>query len=176
MPDRDTAIAKLISNSLTLGVGAEIGIWGGKVSRHLLTTYPELTMTCVDPFKVYPSEIYSANTCTYKKQEKFDRLYSTLVKEFDEKFPSRARWIRKPSIEAAEEVEDGTLDFVFIDGNHAYEYVKADILVWRPKLRPGGILCGHDINYRQIKRAVRKTIGREKRTGVNCWFKYIPRP
>lgn len=39
---------------------------------------------------------------------------------------------------------DGILDLVFIDGDHRYEFIKKDISSWLPKLRDGGILCGHD--------------------------------
>ncbi len=34
--------------------------------------------------------------------------------------------------------------FVYIDGNHDYEYAKADIADWWPHVVPGGILAGHD--------------------------------
>lgn len=40
--------------------------------------------------------------------------------------------------------EDNSLDFVYIDGNHAYDWVKQDIQLWWPKLKKNGLLMGHD--------------------------------
>lgn len=48
------------------------------------------------------------------------------------------------SVSAAGGFEDGTVDFVWIDANHEYEAVKADIEVWLPKVRAGGVIAGHD--------------------------------
>lgn len=48
------------------------------------------------------------------------------------------------SADAAAKFKDNSIDFVFIDANHEYEHVKNDILAWYPKIKPGGILAGHD--------------------------------
>ena len=53
-----------------------------------------------------------------------------------------------PSRDAARVLADGVADLVFIDGDHAYSGVKEDIEIWRPKVRKGGILCGHDCEGR----------------------------
>ena len=47
------------------------------------------------------------------------------------------------------EFEDGSFDFVFIDGNHEYSHVLEDITEWTKKVKPGGIVCGHD--YKEDK-------------------------
>lgn len=52
------------------------------------------------------------------------------------------------SQEAAELVVDNFFDLVFIDGDHSYLQTRNDIEIWRPKVRNGGILCGHDCECR----------------------------
>lgn len=46
----------------------------------------------------------------------------------------------------AEIIADNTVDYVYIGGDHRYSAVKKDIAVWLPKVRPGGVLCGHAFN------------------------------
>ena len=48
------------------------------------------------------------------------------------------------SVEASRDFPDGHFDLVYIDGNHSYAAVVEDIKAWRPKVKPGGILAGHD--------------------------------
>jgi predicted O-methyltransferase YrrM len=45
---------------------------------------------------------------------------------------------------AAEQFADNSVDFVFIDADHTYESVKKDIVSWLPKVKPSGIISGHD--------------------------------
>jgi predicted O-methyltransferase YrrM len=79
------------------------------------------------------------------------------------------------SLEASKLFENGSLDFVFIDGDHSYQGCSTDIDCWFPKLKSGGLLSGHD--YRDdkdygVKRAVHEFLGdRELRLGLNfTWF------
>lgn len=75
----------------------------------------------------------------------------------------------KPSVEAAAEVPDGSLAFVFIDAAHDYESVTADIAAWLPKVRPGGLLAGHDFDEMGVMQAVRNSLGNVETIG-RCWM------
>jgi hypothetical protein len=59
------------------------------------------------------------------------------------------RLIVADSVEAAALFAPASLDFVFIDGDHAKDAVTADIFAWLPKLKPGGLLAGHDYRMTQ---------------------------
>jgi len=56
--------------------------------------------------------------------------------------------------DAAQQIQDGDLDFVFIDGDHSEAGVRQDITNWRPKIRSGGFLTGHDISWPTVRKAV----------------------
>ena len=55
--------------------------------------------------------------------------------------------VRKHSVETAKDFDDGHFDFVYIDDDHTYKAVKEGIEAWWPKVRPGGVMAGH--NYCQ---------------------------
>jgi hypothetical protein len=62
--------------------------------------------------------------------------------------------LRGDSAKMAEAIEDASLDFVYIDADHTYEAVKADIAAWWPKVRVGGTLGGHDYVKRTLPNGV----------------------
>ena len=72
-------------------------------------------------------------------QQAFETTQARLAR-----FGDRVEYIRKPSLEGARDVADGSLDFVYIDGLHDFDSVMGDILAWAPKVRPGGMISGHD--------------------------------
>jgi len=62
---------------------------------------------------------------------------------------------RRPSVEAARGFADRSLDFVFIDACHTYAAVRDDLAAWWPKVKPGGLIAGHDYtNWPGVKVAV----------------------
>lgn len=125
---------------------AEIGVWQALTSRWLLTCLPGIHLTMVDPFKAGdPEESWYKRGDRFAKKPQSDHdVHLQLALALQEQFSPRVSIIRKPSVEAAQEIADGSLDLAFIDGAHDYNNVKADIAAWFPKIRPGGFLSGHD--------------------------------
>jgi hypothetical protein len=63
------------------------------------------------------------------------------------------------SVKAAQCLPDNSLDFVFIDADHSYEGCSADIAAWAPKVKPGGLVGGHDYdNPRLVGNGVKKAV------------------
>ncbi len=84
--------------------------------------------------------------------------------------PARVWYDRIDSLQASARHADGSLDFVFLDGCHTFEAVQADIKAWRPKVKTGGMLAGHDYNtYDTVRRAVHQAFPNPGTEG-NCWF------
>jgi hypothetical protein len=85
------------------------------------------------------------------------------------------RVIEGDSAGSAEYFDDGSVDFCFIDAAHDYESVVRDIAAWLPKMRPGGIMAGHDYPFVDVYKAVLETFCL---TGysvlASCWYKNMP--
>ena len=78
------------------------------------------------------------------------------------------------SHEAADNFEDGEVDCLFIDAGHSYEAVKKDIEAWLPKMKPNGIIAGHDYNaWAGVKKAVDEKFGNPHKIENDCWFMYL---
>lgn len=127
-------LAKLFG-SLNFKLGAEIGVEKGKYSQVLLKAAPGLFLKLVDPLGRFPG--YREHVT----QEELDGFLEEVRKRTE---GYQTEFIRKTSMEALSLVEDGSLDFVYIDARHEYEYVKEDIRGWYEKVRVGGIVSGHD--------------------------------
>ncbi len=82
------------------------------------------------------------------------------------------RPLRETSLRAAGHFEEASLNFVFIDADHSYESVNADIEAWLPKVKPGGILAGHDYGvplWPGVKQAVDERFPGVERLG-SSWM------
>lgn len=132
-------LAKLFAE-LGFGMGAEIGTDQGIFAKYLFDTIPNLHLICVDPWK---AEAYEPGQQpeSGENQEFFDRRYEETKQRLI--FKNASIW-RETSMEAVKDVIAESLDFVYIDGNHDFLNTTQDIHHWFKKVKPGGILAGHD--------------------------------
>jgi len=131
-------------------VGVEIGTYEGFNAYCMLMNLSIKKLFLVDPYLHY--DVYAEDS--YKRNQRyFNKIYDNaknLLKDYKDKI----EFIRLYSHEATSEIPD-ELDFVYIDGNHDYEFVKKDIELYYPKIKVGGIIGGHDFdgNYIGVIRA-----------------------
>jgi hypothetical protein len=102
-------------------------------------------------------------------QEKLDGFYAEAHARLAE-FGSRANIIRAASVETAAGFKDHSIDVVYIDGNHTLPYVIADVHAWAPKVRPGGMVCGHDYGRRSVGHVKEAVMTWTARYGIAPWF------
>lgn len=126
------------------GTYVEIGsCWGG-FAELLLEKTPCTKLYCVDPYKVFPDHIYfdALNKTT---QEQLNQKFSMVSQRLqNNKMRKPVEMVRLTSYEAAKLIPDD-LSFVYIDGNHHHREVLKDLVMWWPKLKVGGYICGDDV-------------------------------
>ncbi len=93
--------------------------------------------------------------------------FSPIEKEFQERmryYPTVST-LKMDSLSAATAFPDGHFDLVYIDAGHSHDEVVADIRAWKPKVRPGGVIAGHDHHpsLPGVVSAVNQELGRPER-------------
>jgi len=144
--------------------GVELGVWHGKTMARVLGKAPLLHMIGVDAWAALPDGMAGYANWDHDSHEKQAR-------ENTAEFSDRVSFLKMTTDEAAKIIEDGTLDFVFIDADHRFLPVLNDIKNWLPKIKKGGVLMGHDIDWPEVKKAVEMTFRSKYKTGPdNIWF------
>lgn len=113
-------------------VGAEIGTRHGHSAKLWCETVPGLKLTCIDPYSIYRPR---------KSQEKQDSVFESAQETLA---PFDVTFLRESSTKVSDRFEDGSLDFVHIDGDHAFDMVMQDLIFYVPKVRKGGMILIHD--------------------------------
>lgn len=115
-------------------VGAEIGIYTGGNAKSILQTLNIKKLYLVDAYKSYEGYVG-------KRFEEAERKAINNVSFWKNK----VKFIKKMSADAINEIPK--LDFIYIDGNHTYEYIKQDLENYFGKIKQGGIMAGHDFYF-----------------------------
>lgn len=128
----------------------EVGVRRGGTCFYLLNRFPDLVVTAID---TDISQFYN----------------STVAKCYS----NRLIPMQGLSHQVAQNIADASQDLVFIDADHSFIGVSGDINAYRSKLKPGGLLTGHDIDYPGVYAAVSHLI---KDFDVAPNFVWIARP
>jgi hypothetical protein len=140
VPARDELPALLNARGL-LGRGAEIGVKLGRYSDELLSNWRGTELVSIDPWLAAdPDEYVDRSNVSQAEFEAYYQRACELLRRHGE----RSTVWRMTSLEAAGRVPDRSFDFVYIDARHDYDSVTEDLEAWCGKVRPGGILAGHD--------------------------------
>ena len=168
--------------------GCEVGVHRGRTSAELLRTFDNLHLTMVDSWATHdPDSAYwkSGDSCAALTQAQQDANCEAAIEATD--FARDRREILRMQSLVASEVcnfSKRSFDFVLIDADHTFDAVRADLRCWWPLVRPGGLICGHDIDHPRDKRGVwgvRRAVEEHMReyrlqltTQVNCWWMVKP--
>lgn len=122
--------------------GCEVGVQRGRNAKIMFDNISGLELFLVDAYADHPSN-------RRKWGEKAHRKFKRMAKKRLES--NNVHWLEGFSENVVHEVPDGLLDFVYIDGEHTYDFVMLDIILWSRKVRRGGIISGHDFEFRDRK-------------------------
>jgi predicted O-methyltransferase YrrM len=139
--------------------GVELGVKRGDTLKHILAECPSVEMVGVDIWQTTPG--YEA----WDHDE-----YMRCAMAVAEAYPRRLTLVREYTWDAADSFDDASFDFIFVDGDHRTESVLRDIEAWRPKIRDGGLLCGHDVGWDSVQKALDQAVPDYTRVGHDgCW-------
>lgn len=133
--------------------GVEVGTADGRCTEAVLAACPRLRMTTLDPWRPQPGHCGPEDWRDWPHAENERKARARLAR-----FSDRCRILKTYSKDAADTFAPGSLDFVFLDGDHGLEGIRADIIMWRDKIRPGGMLLVHDINWPTVRAAADELI------------------
>lgn len=131
-------LARLMA-SMGFRRGAEVGTFLGESALIWCKANPALHLTCIDPYVAY-----RARPSQHIQDRNYAKAQRTLARY-------NATIIRAASLDAVKEFTDGSLDFVYIDGDHRFDACIRDLIAWVPKVRSGGLVILHD--YCSFERA-----------------------
>lgn len=151
--------------------GAEIGVWKGAFTAAFCEAHPSIHMLAVDPWLSYPAWLDTKNALPPDQAARvMEEAYAIARARLA---PLHCTIVRTFSADAAHDVEDASLDFVYIDGNHVEAAVYEDLTLWAPKVRVGGLVTGHDYRAFRNKPTIHVIEAVQRYTadhGIDPWF------
>ena len=131
-------LSSLFQEKNSLGKGVEVGVSKGEYARTILSKYLG-HLYLVDLWAMQDPQEYEDVANAEDHESNIHLCVANLSQ-----YQSRYTMVRKKSPLAANDFENESLDFIYLDANLKYSFVKSDIEAWFPKIRTGGIISGHD--------------------------------
>jgi hypothetical protein len=129
-------------------VGAEIGVHLGDFSQRILDNLNPAKLYLVDPWRFEESEQYENawyGLVAGCDQNEMNRRHLSVCDRFSENIASaQVNVFRCDSMSFLNQMPDNFFDWVYIDGNHLYEFVRQDIILSTKKVKANGLICGDD--------------------------------
>lgn len=120
------------------GEAVEVGTHLGLFAESFLAGWSGRVLHCVDPWETAMPD-YVDDISSQEREPHYQACVQRLAR-----FGERVKIHRMTSERALGLFPDNSLDFVYVDGNHATEHVRHDVVHWWRKIRQHGILAGHD--------------------------------
>jgi hypothetical protein len=144
------------------GKGAEIGVWNGGFSGYILEVTQPTELVLIDPWDLLAGQ--DPGDWTHKKHSEAEEM-RTMRHNVESMYGDLPNVNIKQgfSAEVLAMYPDNYFDWVYIDGNHLYDFVKKDLELSFKKVRPGGIVAGDDFFWKRndrmhVKEAVLDTM------------------
>ncbi|MBN1168254.1 class I SAM-dependent methyltransferase [Candidatus Woesebacteria bacterium] len=130
--------------------GVEIGTCHGTFASVLCEQNPKLKLITIDPYVAVYQDRRTQRIGNSEQAELYKEAKKLLK-------PYNCQIVKKHSLDAVVNFDHESIDFVYIDGSHEFDYVMTDIIEWSKRVRKGGIISGHDYLDKkevEVKRAV----------------------
>ena len=135
---------------------AEIGVAYGTHAKQVLRSTEIDQLYLVDPMVEHEGGFHDdiMRRAPALSGNNFNELYELVQSELSP-WKSRFTFLRQSSLSVTDDqIPDSSLDCIFVDADHSYDAVLADLTFWWKKLRIGGQLMGDDFWIDGVQRAV----------------------
>lgn len=141
---RDMVRGRLLESLPKGSVVAEIGVWEGDFSQRILDICQPKELHLIDPW-LYLPEFSNTGFGKKKNEHLMEQRYHNVVARY--KDDPRVKVHRATSEAALSTFADGSLDWVYIDGNHNEPFIGNDLRLCLQKVKADGIISGDDFNW-----------------------------
>jgi hypothetical protein len=133
----------------------EVGVLRATNLIALANLFPLLDIIGIDSYETY---LDTAHGYSVSKELSTYNKYVAEQKIQNSEYKNRIKLLIRDSFLVAQETENNSIDVVFLDKNFSEDSIMADIFDWYPKIKVGGILCGHDAYTQEIMSGVKKAL------------------